>query len=259
MGHQPTIESPHLGTPHGEIILQGGLDLGKQRDFSCLTIAEVHNLYMGQHLAGERPGYYDDENKWHAPSPVYRARFKRRYIIRHLERYALGTDYRDVCARVAEIFAESKHAPTPTQRYLYFDLSGVGQGVGETLKSSLKSSLASSDVLLHGVTLTYGRQEYDRGKQTVSKIALVSNLVRLLSKPEEQAELYDEVVIPPRLRTVVPLVEELRDYHERLAKETGNQSFEGSNGTHDDTVMSLALSLLCDPFKYRISYSQRVY
>ncbi len=233
-----------------------GLDLGKQRDPSVLCITEAVEYYLGLFTIGERPSYIDQYGRYHPSEPKLEQRFRTVFTARHIESVPLETPYHVVAERAADVFAglkdENWRMPM-TSRTLFVDATGVGMGVFEIIQAAFAKRKELSKVALRPVTLTYGRQEYSIHTGSVSKHALISRLLRLMG-----AEIPD-LEIPRDLAMLIPAMDELRSFQERVAAESGNQSYGGKPGTHDDIVIALGLSVLVDPAMYKVRYTERIY
>lgn len=233
-----------------------GLDLGKQRDPSVLVLTEVVEYYLGLFTVGERPSYIDDYGRYHATEPKLEQRFRTVFTVRHIEVAPLETPYFEIAERCCDVWEGLKDPNwrTPMQsRTMFIDNTGVGSGVTEIIKGAFGKRSELRNVALRPVNLTYGRQEYSAATGSVSKHALISRLLRLMG-----AEIPD-LEIPRDLAMFIPAMDELRSFQERVAAETGNQSYGGKPGTHDDIVIALALSVLVDPARYKVHYSERIY
>ncbi len=231
-----------------------GLDLGKQRDPSVLCITEAIEWYLGLYTIGERPSYIDQYGRYHPSEPKLEQRFRTVFTVRAIESMPLETPYFEVAERCADVLAGLPgDGRLPMPRTLFIDNTGVGSGVFEIIKDAFGKRKEARNVTLRPVTLTYGRQEYSTATGSVSKHALISRLLRLMG-----AEIPD-LEIPRDLAMLVPAMDELRAFQERVNAETANQSYGGAPGVHDDIVVALALSVLIDPAVYKVRYSDRIY
>ncbi len=227
-----------------------GLDLGKVRDPSVLVLTECMRYYLGLYLEGEMPSYVDSQGEYHPSQPKHRQVFRTVYVVRHIEPIPLETAYFEVATRCADIFAGLDRN---IQTMLFPDATGVGQGVIEIVRECFARRKEVRHVQIKPVSLTYGRQEYSMSTETVSKHALVSRLLKLMGAQ------VPELQIPKDIQHLIPALDELRNYQERVSAETANQSYGGAPGVHDDIVIALGLSVLIDPAMYKVGYSQRIY
>lgn len=227
-----------------------GLDLGKVQDPSVLVLTECVRYYLGLYLEGEIPSYVDDRGEYHPSKPKHRQVFRTVYIPRYIEPFPLELPYFEQATRCADILGGVRR-DLPTM--MFIDATGVGQGVIEIVRECFNKRQDVRHVKLQPVTLTYGRQEYSWSTQTVSKHALVSRLLKLMGAEEP------ELQMPADLQQLMPALDELRNFQERISAETANQSYGGASGVHDDIVIALGLSVLVDPSTYQVKYSARIY
>lgn len=233
--------------------LLAGLDLGKVRDPSVLVLTECNRYYLGLYLEGETPSFVDDQGNYHPSQPKHRQVFRTVYVVRYIEPMPLETPYFEVAQRCADVLGGLPRDLMALPTSLFIDATGVGQGVIEIVKECFGKRHEVKHVKLQPVTLTYGRQAYSMGTQNVSKHALVSRLLQLMG-----AEV-PELQIPSDLQHLIPALDELRNFQERVSAETANQSYGGAQGVHDDIVIALGLSVLIDPAMYKVRYSQRIW
>lgn len=228
-----------------------GLDLGKQQDPSVLCITEAIEYYLGLFTIGEKPSYIDDFGVYHPSEPKLEQRFQTIYTVRHIEPMPLETPYFQVAERVADVLAG---LPQYHQSYnLFIDATGVGNGVVEIVQDTFGKRADVRHIKLKPVTITYGRQEYSTHTASVSKHALISRLLKLMGAEVPALQ------VPSDLQGLIPLLSELRTFQEKVNAENGNTTYNGKPGTHDDMVIALALSVLVDPRKYKVTYSKRIY
>ena len=144
-----------------------GLDLGQRRDFSAVAVVERAE---GLH-------------------------------VRHLERLALGTPYRDVVARVSDI---AWHPQLRGKVRVVVDATGVGAPVVEMMRAGRVSCRVTA------VTITGGEREHGRGEDWhVPKKDLLSGVRVLLE--EGQLKIHRE------LDEAATLVRELTEIRVRQA------------------------------------------
>jgi hypothetical protein len=118
---------------HGDIKYFTGLDLGQAAEFTGLAVLE-----RTTGPDAEQPG-----------------RTQKRYAVRHLERFPLGTPFPEIGARLADMFS----APPLAHSTLMVDQTAVGQPV---LNSLRRRRLRAP---IRPVTITAGDQSAidDRG------------------------------------------------------------------------------------------------
>jgi hypothetical protein len=181
-----------------------GLDLGQAAEFTALAVLEQ--------TIGLDP-----------QDPV---RDAKHYAVRHLERFALGTPFPEVCARLRDIFAE----PPLMHSTLTVDQTAVGEPVLELL------SRAHLKATIRPVTITAGHQARvnDDGGWSVPKKDLVSTLQVLLQSRR--------IKVAPRLRESQTLVKELLNFRTK-ASLSANETLEAwREGPHDDLVLAVAIA-----------------
>src|SRR5258707_13588128 len=77
-----------------------------------------------------------------------------RYIIRHIERVALGTSYPDVAAYIADMLSKSIFAHRDVR--VFIDVTGVGRPVYDDLRGEIKRRGATPHLVLRPITITGG-------------------------------------------------------------------------------------------------------
>ncbi|HZZ82576.1 MAG TPA: hypothetical protein VFE62_29020 [Gemmataceae bacterium] len=171
-----------------------GLDLGQASDFSALACVEK-----------TRSGC----------------------AVRHLERFANGTPYPAVVARVRDVVA----SPALTGCTLVPDATGVGRAVVDLL---LEAGLAAR---VFPVTITAGRKVTSdgRGGANVPKKDLVAAV---------QAALRDQrLEVASSLPLAQVLVRELETFTVKIT-DAGNEKFGADKDrSHDDLVLAVSLAL----------------
>src|SRR5258707_5178079 len=103
-----------------------------------------------------------------------------RYIIRHIERVALGTSYPDVAAYIADMLSKSIFAHRDVR--VFIDVTGVGRPVYDDLRGEIKRREATPPIVLRPITITGGMIS-NRAKGMVAKSFLVSCMQALLQSP----------------------------------------------------------------------------
>ncbi len=232
--------------------VQCGLDLGKLRDHSVLAVTSIEKFYLGLKMTGEKPSYLDSQGTYHPTEPILKQQFRTTFTLRHMEHFPLKTPYEFVAQRCGEIFDALAADMPGTAITLYIDYTGVGTAVLEIVQKELKGRPGiSQHVPIRPITLTGGTAAYKPGATSCSKFALVSNMLARMGAH------IPELQIPADLESLVATVEELRAYQEHLRQESGNASYDGKPGVHDDRVISLGLSLL--PPIEGVRYSNRIW
>lgn len=204
-----------------------GVDIGQKVDPTAIAVVELD--WRG---AGKRPGFDDH------------------YVVRHLERLALGTPYPQVAGRLAAVVAgvktrvetktvdryagplaapvlireERAYAPTVT---LYVDGTGVGQPVVDLLSEAGARPIACY--------FTHGDRRTQEGRGvTLGKAWLVSRLQSLLQTGRLHL---------PATNEGRQLAAELLDYEIRVDQDANDKYGAFKVGTHDDLVTALGLAV----------------
>ncbi len=172
------------------------IDLGQAHQFTALAVLERTD-------SPRRPTEYD---------------------VRHLERFPPGIPYREIFARVREVFDEETLAGT----MLAADQTGVGKPVVDLLRD------AEVNAELGVVAVTAGlRSVYESGLQLVPKIELVGTLQVLLQGRRLR--------VSDRLPEAATLLSELTTFRAAVATSAEAQP-EWRVGIHDDLVFAVALA-----------------
>jgi len=205
MYRRPTIDERDPDRVEVEHLL--GLDLGQSADPSALTVTEQRTpLY--EDLSGDVE---------HEGEPSY--------AVRWIERFDLGTPYREVVKRVAAV----KRAPeTGRSPMLVMDATGVGAPVTEMFEDE---GLAPEQIVF-----TSGDRVTSEGRvHRVPKKDLATTVQSLLQSGRIQ--------IAEGLDGAAQLVTEMKRFRVKYT-EAGNARFEHANESDsDDVLLSLACAL----------------
>lgn len=184
-------------------VFVGGLDLGKRADYSALAVLEQ-----------TRPA---------SQAPAH-------YLVRGLQRWALGTPYTQVVADVKRL---TDAAPL-TGCDLTVDSTGCGEAVVEMLRGARLSCSLRPALITAGHSSTLGED----GTWRVAKSLLVSHAVAV----GESGRL--QFVQGLKLASVAR--RELESFSAKITA-AGNETFAAAadwrEGVHDDIVLALALAL----------------
>lgn len=173
-----------------------GLDLGQVNDYSALVALEQTARANARH-----------------------------YAVRHLERFALGTPYPAVSARVQHLVSR----PPLTACCLVVDQTGVGRAVVDLLR---QSSLAA---LVRPITITAGHAVHWDGSSThVPKKELVGAVQVLLQTRRLQ--------ISAKLGLAEVLKKEMQNFRVRIVASAQEVFGADRAGQHDDLMLALALA-----------------
>src|SRR5262249_28642687 len=181
-----------------------GLDLGQVVEFTALAVLEQTT----------------------GPDPEDPGRNVKRYAVRHLERFALGTPFTAVRTRLSALFS----APPLAQSTLAVDQTAVGQPVVNLLRRAhLKASIRP-------VTITAGPEAHlnQNGGWSVPKKGLVSNLHGLLQSRR--------IKVAPSLPESQTLVQELMSFRAKATLSPNDTLDAWREGPHDDLVLAVAIA-----------------
>ena len=194
-----------------------GLDLGQQRDYSALAIAEVTGKRYKQRffLPDSELGVLQPQDKTIEGPPCT-------FALRHLERFELGTSYPDQVTAV-----EKRLRAVPTGALLAVDATGVGRAVMDLLDRQGLRALA--------ITITGGDQVQSDGREfRVPKRDLVSTLLVALQS--------NRLRIAKALPMAPVLLEELLNFRAKVSV-SGHDSYEAlRESVHDDLVLATAIA-----------------
>ena len=183
-----------------------GLDLGKANDAAVLTTTRRVTELVAE--------------SWRA-NPHEQLR---EYQVCDIQRWPLGTSYVTIARGVVAHMAR----PEIGGCEIAVDYGGVGQATADILREEGIRRCT-------WVTTTGGENINWRGRMvSVPKRELVSTLLSLFHKQQIRTN--------PDLPYVDLLRQEINDFDLRI-NARGHIGFEGSGGSHDDMVMSLALSV----------------
>lgn len=170
-----------------------GLDLGKERDYSALAIIEARGAGL--------------------------------LVLRHLERYPLGTDYREVVGRVALMMESPKLGDSG----LIVDATGVGVAVIERIREE--------GLPFKAVTITTGNNatRTSAGSYHVPK----KTLVAAMEVPFRNSKLQ----VASGLELWPALKGEMLNFRRKINPKTAHASYEHHRpADHDDLVLATALA-----------------
>ncbi len=181
-----------------------GADIGKDRDPTAICVAE------------------DDQRLVAGRSEVH-------YLIRHLERLALGTPYPGVVRRIVEVGSAVRRR-TDQRPTLFVDATGVGAPIVDLLVED-----ASRHANVVPVTFTHGARRTVKGRRvTLGKAHMVSRLQALLRTLR---------IHLPKTGEAEALARELLDYEIRVDQNAHARFGAFRVGTHDDLATALGLAV----------------
>ncbi len=204
-----------------------GLDLGQSADYTALAVIEEPIWLSG---------------RWTSPATMDRRDYKllrennRRsgrpphppLEVRHLERYELGTSYKEIVERIEEICRIPPLSELPA--VLLVDKTGVGAAV---LDSFEHSGIRPTAITIHGgsaISLDPQRRGY-----RVPKRDLVSAVQVLLQNRR--------LKVAAGLPEAATLKKELLNFRVKVNPATAHDSYEHwREGDHDDLVLAVAMA-----------------
>lgn len=216
-----------------------GVDVGQKVDPTAIVVAE--QLTRGiETLPGKNEAFY---------------------VVRHMERLPLGTEYPAVANRIVQIvenvLARERPVNTePPKITLVVDATGVGAPVidiirtpimhmphgGGVWRSGSVGGLGGRRVTLTEATFTHGDRltgKIGGAKMSVGKAYLVSRLQALFQTARLQ--------LPANHREAEALTRELMDYEIKVSEDANDRYGAFKVGTHDDLVTALGLAVLTEP------------
>ncbi len=181
-----------------------GLDLGQTAEFTGLAVLE----------------------RTTGPDPGQPHRTLKRYAVRHLERFPLGTPFPEICTRLVDLFS----APPLTNTTLVVDLTAVGWPVMSLLR---RARLRAS---IRPVTITAGDRDSidDRGVRSAPRKDLVSTLQLLLQSRRMK--------VTPNLPASATLVQELMRFRNKATLSANDDLEVWRERPHDDLVLAVAVA-----------------
>jgi len=212
-----------------EVTWFSGLDLGQSKDFTAFVTLECRRMreqpVVPHHVVGPRfdKKGYPILHPPPPPRPPYDP--TRRYAIRGIERFDLGTSYPKIIDWVVARFATSPLLHTT----LAIDQTGVGRAVVDMFKK------ARPQARLRPITITGGTQVLLEGSGfKVPKKELVSICQVLLQSRRLSAA--------ARIPHVNTLLRELENFKVKI-NANANETFEAwREKDHDDLVLALSLA-----------------
>jgi hypothetical protein len=182
-----------------------GLDLGQTTDFSALAVVERK---------------YPPPSGNEFPDPSY--------LLRHLQRFPLGTPYAAIVTAVSELVS-SRHLRE--QSVLAVDQTGVGRPVVEMLRKAGMPCRIVAETITGGQAVNIGED----GSFRVPKKELVTRLQVLL--------LDQRLKIARGLAAAKLPVSELLNFRVKITAAT-NETFEAwRERDHDDLVLAVAVAV----------------
>ncbi len=190
-----------------------GLDLGQQSDYSALAVVEVVSPPPIEHV------------DWRGAITHTPSKERPTLLVRHLERWALGTRY----PRIVQAVGERMRALTTTahQPRLIVDATGVGRPVTDMF--------AAAGIAHIPLTITSGGSwSWVDGGVHVAKMELVAVVQSTLQTGRLQ--------VSAALPDVTTLTSELLNFHYKITA-AANITYESwRESAHDDLVLAVAMA-----------------
>ncbi len=219
-----------------------GLDLGQVRDYSALAIVSYDKEYLAarerraaieehyERLARARGRESADQLSFALRSERGRALEdnplpEKSYVVRHLQRFPLGTSYRIIVEGVRSVL---ERPPLKGNHVLAVDATGVGVAVTDMLREA--------GLGFKSVTITGGDKEHREGwSYRVPKRDLIARAQVLLQNRR--------LKVVPTLAEAATLTEELTNFRYKISA-SGHDTYEAwREGDHDDLVLALSLAV----------------
>jgi hypothetical protein len=195
-----------------------GLDLGQMQNYAAAAV-----LHATAVDGGGRP------LRTSAGGTV------RRFDVRALRRYPLGTPFTEIVGHIAgQARRRELHADGPPR--VVVDKTGCGAAVLEMLRTALQSSRT---IEVWGVVITAGKTVTRPGPLEVhtAKVELAGAIREVLEG--------GRLRVPPQLEFAGALRRELQDFTVRVTA-AANETFSAAEGRWDDLVVAAALPIwLC--------------
>jgi hypothetical protein len=236
-----------------------GIDIGKIRDNTAISVAEVVRVETGQFRACKMvPAHMDLKSGQFVPAKDAEPVLRTRYIIQQIGRIALGTSYTKIAEKIVDMLLSPQFERRQIRAYI--DVTGVGQAIFDMVRKELHERASGVNgltleqrerlkrVMLHPISFVHG-QKYNRKLGTVGKSFLVSKM---------QARLQNDQVDLPNTPEAVATCEELKVFKTTISQD-GKDTYGAATGAHDDLAVALCLSCLEDPYSLQVTHSERVY
>jgi hypothetical protein len=208
--------------PH-EVTYVVGLDLGQAQDYTALAVLERSRWVPESLVSYGVMGRVETIPA--GPTSFFPTASERRYAVRHLERFPLGTSYPAIVDRVVALFAQ---APL-TGSTLAVDQTGVGRAVVDLLRK------ARPRCTLRPITITAGNAVVaDGAGWHVPKKELVGNLQVLLQSRRLQ--------VAKGLPDAAVLIQELEAFRVKITASIHEVYEAWRERDKDDLVLALAMA-----------------
>lgn len=182
-------------------------------------------------LIGIKPGRGRDPTGLAVVESEFRPAGRRRvdhYLVRHLERLPMGTQYPDVARRLAEIL-EALQERGESWPFVYVDATGLGEPVIDLIEDAVRRCRVRTVYFTHGDRC----REEDRVIH-LGKAYLVTRLETLLQTGQLHL---------PRTREAEELARDLLEYDLQIPEDANERYGAFRVGRHDDLITALGLTV----------------
>lgn len=241
-----------------------GIDVGQVHDPTSICVAEVHQVDTGEvrYVPNPEMGRHNERGEWIAPK-VYDPILRSEYIVRFIKRLPLNTSYPEVALHIANMLDNELFQNRNIN--VLIDVTGVGRPVYDSLRKEILLRQHNAKVIYRpevGLRLQIGRhtllikpinfvhgEKYNRKEGSLGKAFFVSKM---------QVLLQDKRIHGPDTSEMQAAIDELKVYEIKVNND-GKDTYGAKTGKHDDLATALGLSCLEDPYKEKVSYSEKVF
>ncbi len=206
-----------------------GLDLGQAQDYTAIAIVERLEIPINRREVSRLRRTRDGSGLLASTRCVIWDRLERRFLVRFLQRFRLGTSYPDIVARVTDLV---NRRSLRGRTYLAVDSTGVGRPVVDMLRR------ARLPAPLSEITITGGDQvNGDWHHYRLPKRDLVSVIQVMLQERTLR--------IASTLAEAGTLTAELGNFEARISPrghDTYGAAADWREGANDDLVLALAMA-----------------
>jgi len=206
-----------------------GIDVRKLHDPTAIAVAELERRHNGKWREGNTVlTSLEQVLRIGEARPVLVVQ----YLLRHIERMALGTSYPAVAKHIADMLCNPLFYGR--QVSVLIDVTGVGRPVYDDLVEEAQLRAESRAATILPITFVPG-QKYNRSTGALGKAYMVSRLQALLQNTRIHA---------PDIPDARALQEELKVYEIRIDRDGHDTYGAFKIGKHDDLATALGLAVL---------------
>jgi hypothetical protein len=195
-----------------------GLDIGQMSDYTALAIVERQTpaaYHPHEQPAQDRRSLAQLRE---APPPAT-------YVVRHLQRFELGTSYVQIMNRIASVFRETLPPPV----VFLLDTTGVGRGIFDMFRAI---KLRPKAITVHGG----GKETHQGDEWHIPKTSLVFALTAAVQDRPTRLHLGEKIPF------VQEITHEMRTFTSKINPDTAHESFLAwREQDHDDLLFALSL------------------